>query len=286
VAPARVSVVDASRRRRLRNPLELPGVLQRRYILRVAGRLGLVAYVPSWEHRAQLERLTTYTEDRRPIRDKRPTTRAGEIPDLTLTVDGLEDVLRDVALERPRVLEVGPKYGIHSLWLDEHVDPAELVFSDFAADTELHERWAAELRCPHHFVYGDLRTAGELLELEPFDLVLFLGVLYHTSYHVPLLAMLNRVTRLGGTMLLETTVDARPDASVRIRWSENTKAKAVPSLDAVRVMLAWTGWRDATRFTDYRPGSSEMLLRCVKTDELAEGSDFADVVRPHRRPAV
>ena len=267
----------------LRDPLELPRAAQRRYILRAAGRLGLVAYVPSWEHRAQLESLTEYVEDARPVRDKRPTTRSDDVPDLTLTVEGLDDVLRDVALERPRVLEVGPKYGVHALRLDERLHPSELVFSDFA-DTDLHERWTGGLRSPHRFVYGDLRTADELLDLAPFDLVLFLGVLYHTSYHVPMLARLNRLTRLGGMMLLETTVDSRPDASVRVRWSENAKAKAVPTLDAVRVMLAWTGWRTVRRFTDYRPGSSEVLLRCEKTDELAPGADFADVVRPHRVP--
>ena len=283
MATAQVTVTS-SLARFLRHPLELPRAAQRRFILRSASRLGLVAYVPSWEHRAQLAALTSYAEDARPVRDKRPTTGAGEIPDLTLTVDGLEDVLRDVTADHPRVLEVGPKYGVHARWLDERLHPRELVFSDFAADAVLHDRWTSELQAPHRFVYGDLRSADELLALEPFDLVLFLGVLYHTSYHVPMLAMLNRVTRLGGTMLLETTVDSRPDASLRVRWPENAKAKVVPSLDAVRVMLAWTGWRDVRRFTDYRPGSSEILMRCVKTDELAEGSDFADVVRPHRLP--
>ena len=136
---------------------------------------------------------------------------------------------------------------------------------------------------PHRFVYGDLRSADELLELPPFDLVLFLGVLYHSAFHLPLLSMLNRVTRLGGTMLLETTVDGRPDAAVRLRWSENGKAKAVPTIDALRVMLAWTGWRRVTRFTDYRPGSSEAVFLCEKTDELTADGDLAPVVSPHRR---
>lgn len=183
------------------------------------------------------------------------------------------------------MLEVGPKYGVHARWVDERLRPAELVFSDFA-DRHLHEQWVGALRSPHRFVYGDLRLAEELLELERFDLVLFLGVLYHSSYHVPMLAMLNRVTKLGGTMLLETTVDSRPDASLRIRWSENAKAKTVPTLDAVRIMLAWTGWRRVRRFTSYRPGSSETVLLCEKTDELVPGSDFAEVVRPHRQAAT
>jgi hypothetical protein len=269
--------------RLLAHPRELARVAQRRYILRSAARLGLDAYVPSHEHEPLLAELTQYAEDRRPVRDKRPTTAAGDLPDLTITEEGLEDVLAGRDTGGTRVLEVGPKYGVHSLWLSEHVAPAELVFSDFEEDRHLHERWTGRLTVPHRFVYGDLRSATALLDLPPFDLVLFLGVLYHSAFHLPLLTMLNRVTRLGGAMLLETTVDRRNDASIRLRWAANGKAKAVPTVDALRVMLAWTGWRDVTRFTDYRPGSSEALFLCEKTDELAPDKDVAPVVRPHRR---
>jgi hypothetical protein len=87
-------------------------------------------------------------------------------------------------------------------------------------------------------------------------------------------------------MLFETTVDSRPDAVLRLRWQpESGKAKAVPSIQAVRLELAWTGWRKVRRFTSYRPGSSEALFLCEKTDELKDGADLADVVAPHR-PAV
>jgi hypothetical protein len=97
--------------------------------------------------------------------------------------------------------------------------------------------------------------------------------------------MLNRVTLPGGSMLFETTIDPRPDALLRLRWqSDSGKAKAVPSVQAVRLELAWTGWRKLRRFSDYRPGSSEALFLCEKTDELGAGSDLADVVTPHRPP--
>jgi hypothetical protein len=83
-------------------------------------------------------------------------------------------------------------------------------------------------------------------------------------------------------MLFETTVDPRPDALVRLRWPANGKAKGVPTVQAVRLELAWTGWRKVTRFTDYRPGSSEALFLCEKTDELRVDDDLSDVVTPHR----
>lgn len=259
----------------------------RRAAWSAAVRLGLQVYEPSPENVVLLEERTEYVEDGRPVSDRRPSTATAEVPDLTLLPEALGEVLDAARFRGARVLEVGPKYGAHARWLDRELEPAELVFSDFASDRHLHEAWVGELRSPHRFVYGDLKDAEELLELPPFDLVLFLGVLYHSVHHLPLLARLNRVTKPGGTMLFETTFDARPDAVLRLRWDPKTgKAKAIPSLQAVRLELAWTGWRKVRRFTGYRPGSSEALFLCEKTDELAEGAVLADVVTPHRPPVA
>jgi hypothetical protein len=206
--------------------------------------------------------------------------------DLTLTAEGLDDILSGMP-RGLRVLEVGPKYGVHSVWVDRTLEPSELVFCDFEADAHLHVEWVSDLSSPHRFVYGDLAQTDELLDLEPFDLVLFLGVLYHSIHHVRLLSRLNRAMRDGGLMLLETTIDPRSDASVRLRWAEhNQKAKAIPTLDAVRLLLAWTGFRTVTRFAGYRPGSSEVLLLAEKTDEVRHADDLADVVMPHREPVA
>jgi SAM-dependent methyltransferase len=259
------------------------GGLAQRGVIRAAGRFGYEIYRPPDDYRWELDRTSTYVEDGRVVRDRRDTTNF-EGRDLTLTVEGLEDVLGGAERGR-RVLEVGPKYGIHSRWLDRTLVPSELVFSDFEGDRELHDEWAGEIASPHRFVYGDLASADELLSLEPFDLVLFLGVLYHSIHHVQLLSRLNRVMRPGGTMLLETTIDPRNDASVRLRWQVRSgKAKAIPTLDAVRLLLAWTGFRSVTRFSGYRPESSEILLLCEKTDELTGDLELASVVQPHRPP--
>src|SRR5262249_32816833 len=156
---------------------------------------------------------TTFVEDHRRVRDKRAATATEPGDDLTITLEGLEDVLAGRSWSGRRMLEVGPKYGVHSVWIDEHLTPSELIFSDFAADRHLHEQWEGRLHSPHRWVYGDLRFSQELLALEPVDVVFFLGVLYHSAFHLPLLGMLNRATKLGGEMLLETTIDDRPDAS-------------------------------------------------------------------------
>lgn len=255
----------------------------RRLAWSAAVRLGLQVYDPSVESLGRLDELTDYVLDPRPVHDKRPTTAAGDVADLTLLPEALAQVIDVERFRGTRVLEVGPKYGLHARWIDGRLEPSELVFSDFASDRPLHEQWVGELRRPHRFVYGDLRSAGELLELEPFDLVLFLGVLYHSAHHLQLLSMLNRVTRLGGSMLLESTIDSRPDALVRLRWPPDSgKAKTVPTLEGLRIELAWTGWRKIRRFVDYRPGSTEVLLLCEKTDEVEEDTGLAAVVAPHR----
>ncbi len=251
-----------------------------------AQRLKLASYVPMYDYREQLDAKTTLVVDARSIRDKRPSTVSAENVDLTLTVEGLEDVSRGRAWSGLKTLEVGPKYGIHTRWIDEHLRPSELVFSDFREDSHLHDAWVGDLATPHSFVYGDLRKAEELVAAGPFDLVFFLGVLYHSAFHLELLGMLNRATRLGGEMLLETTTDPRPDAALRVRWQRGTgKAKMVPTFDALRIELGWTGWRDVTAFSDYRPDSDEVLVLCRKTDELDEDGDLADVVRPQRGAA-
>lgn len=252
-----------------------------------ARRLKLASYVPMYDYREQLDAKTTLTRDDRAIRDKRGSTVSADDIDLTLTVDGLADVAAGRDWSGRRVLEVGPKYGIHTRWLDEHLQPSFLAFSDFEEDRHLHERWEASLQAPHAWVFGDLRRAEGLRAHGPFDLVFFLGVLYHSAFHLELLAMLNRATQLGGEMLLETTTDPRPDSALRVRWQPGTgKAKLVPTFDALRIELAWTGWRDVTVLTDYRPESDEVLLVCRKTDELGDGADLADVVRPQRGPAT
>lgn len=248
-----------------------------------AKHLKLASYVPMYDYREQLDANTTLALDDRPIRDKRPSTVSAEDVDLTLTVEGLEDVATGRDWAGLRMLEVGPKYGIHTRWVDEHLKPVFLALSDFEEDRGLHEKWERELTAPHAWVFGDLRHAEELRQHGPFDLVFFLGVLYHSAFHLELLGMLNRLTRVGGEMLLETTTDPRPDSAVRVRWQRGTgKAKMVPTFDALRIELAWTGWRDVTVFTDYRPDSDEVLLLCRKTDELADDADVAGVVRPQR----
>ncbi len=153
-----------------------------------------------------------------------------------------------------------------------HVDggaagASELVFSDFASDRHLHEPGAGGSHGAAPVRLRRLREARGLLELAPFDLVFFLGVLYH-SIHLPAARDAEPRDEARRDDALRDDGGPAPRCRRPAPLVRDGKAKAVPSVQAVRVELAWTGWRRVTRFTDYRPGSTEALFLCEKTDEL------------------
>lgn len=251
-------------------------------VQKLASAVGLVAYEPNFHsYKKQLEETSEYTVSDRAIRDHRESLFIDK-KDVTLTAEGFEDVIAGGDFSGKRVLEVGPKYGVHATWIDANLKPSELVFCDFASDSALHSPWEPGIRCPHRWVYDDLRNATELLAMETFDLVLFMGVLYHSIFHIELLSMLNRVTRMGGKMVLQTTCDPRPDSHVQMRWVGTRRAKAIPTIDALRLMLTWTGWRKVCRFRDYRPHSNECVFMCEKTDDVRP-DDVLSAVVPHHK---
>lgn len=249
----------------------------------LAERLGFVVYSPSYQdYRGALEAGADYTVSDAPVSDERLQMRDATA-EVTLRPEALAETIPVDCYKGKRILEIGPKFGHHAKWIDRHLAPSEYVFCDFEQDSALHAPWKSEIKSPNRWVFGDLRTARELLDMEPFDLVLFLGVLYHTYHHTQMLAMLNRVTRVGGQMLFESTVDLRPDATLRLRWVNHGRIKAMPTVDALRLMLAWTGWRKVIRYANYRPASTEVLMLCTKTDEVVPPDhEFCPVVVPHK----
>src|SRR6476661_551187 len=77
-----------------------------------AAKLKLASYLPVYDYRLQLDAHTTYREDSRTVRDKRAATATEPGDDLTITLEGLADVLADREWAGGRILEVGPKYGV------------------------------------------------------------------------------------------------------------------------------------------------------------------------------
>ena len=161
--------------------------LAKRAAWSAAVRMGLQVYDPSPENLPRLEELTEYADDPRPIGDERPTTATDRAsgPDRSCrtrwAASSTSSAFAALVCSRWDRSTASTRAGSTG-----SCEPSELVFSDFESDSHLHAKWVESLERPHRFVYGDLRAANELLELEQFDLVFFLGVLYHSIHHLPL----------------------------------------------------------------------------------------------------
>ena len=212
--------------------------------------------------------------DARPIADKRPSTAWEDVPDLTLVPEALPTVIDVERFRGARVLEVGPKYGVHSLWIDRELQPSELVFSRLrrrrASCTTSGSR---KLRSPHRFVYGDLRAADELLELEPFDLVFFLGVLYHSAHHLDLLVDAeprDAAGRLDAARVHRRRPERRDRPPELARLDGQGEGACRRSRPCGRSSRGRAGGRCGGSRTIARRRSRRCCL-CEKTDELRRG---------------
>lgn len=240
---------------------------------------GYVIYQPAPYDATLLDKAIQFNLSDRPVRDNRDDMNVMVLFDkpagITVTTEALEDVLDVDAYKGKRVLEVGPKTGIHSKWISENIQPSEFVLLEIPDLENVVAPWAKELTCNHHWIFGNIINSEELIAAGPFDLVIFLGVFYHNVEHIKILNILNKITKQGGDMLFQTTTVELPQPVIQLRhrliqMKDGTvegRAKAYPSLEGLKMMFAWTGWNEVTQFTNYRPKSSERLFLCQKTGE-------------------
>jgi tRNA (mo5U34)-methyltransferase len=121
-------------------------------------------------------------------------------------------------LSNVRVLDIGCNAGFYSFQLA--LRGATVLAVDLDEHYLRQARWAAEQLDPQGRVTFQQRSVYELVDLaETFDLVLFLGVLYHLRH--PLLALDIVAERVGGTLILQTLtmpgeapIEAAPDVPI------------------------------------------------------------------------
>lgn len=210
---------------------------------------------------ATSERAFRVTEIGGVVADRRELTR-GVNSVLESDLDAIVDLDR---FRGRRALEIGPKNGFHSRWIDRSLDPSMLVMVELPQKRVYADEWRNQLRCRHEFVFESVFASERLAAMEPFDLVFCTGVLYHTVEHFKLLHLLRRFTRPGGMMVFQSSVDLEHDEPViLLKWSDpaQTGSYAHPSRSALFMMLEMTGWGEVRHFVDYRPGANAVLLTC------------------------
>lgn len=212
------------------------------------------------------------TEVRGVVRDDRELTR-GVNSVLESDLEGLIDASR---FRGARVLEIGPKQGFHSRWIDRTLHPSMLTMVELPQKRVYAEEWLSELRCPHEIVYESLIAGRRLLDMPRFDLVFCTGVLYHTVEHFKVLHTLRRLTNPGGLMVFQSSVDLTHDEPViLLKWTDpaQTGSYAHPSKRALFMMLEMTGWTGVRHYVDYRPASNAVLLTCEPAEKPHSGYD-------------
>lgn len=189
---------------------------------------------------------------------------------LSVTVADLAAIVPAAEFAGTRVLEVGPKAGYHTRWLASALHPSELVLVDLA--TAVDHGYAAE--CGATLYFENILEPRQVAKHAPFDLIVFLGVLYHNVDHFRLLSTLWELARPGALLALESTVTplenriSATEAILEIRWDTKRVGNfLLPSTSAIATMLAMTGWTDVRWYQDFRTVSSAALLTARRMPE-------------------
>lgn len=186
--------------------------------------------------------------------------------ELTLPSEDLPKLLDCLKLKGKRVLEIGPKDGLHSRWIVKNLEPSTFHMIELPMRKGEFDPLAGLTASNAQIWYCDIFHANDLSKLPPFDLIFCIGVLYHTVEQLKLLSYLNRLLAADGTMLFQTTALKVPGSFVDLRWQPGRPGNfMIPTVEAVFRMMAMTGWDDIVWFTQYRPRVAALLLECKKS---------------------
>jgi len=177
----------------------------------------------------------------------------------------LDDIIDKERFRSRRVLEIGPKHGFHSIWIDRELSPDYFCMIELPSKREMSREWGKKILCPHEIIYDDMLRCKQLVAMEPFDLVFFTGVLYHNVEQIKMLSVLRNITQPKGMMILQSTIYESNEAVVKLSWKAGQLGGyCFPSRKALLLMLSMTGWHNICIFPDYRPKSNTIIMTCEK----------------------
>lgn len=177
------------------------------------------------------------------------------------------------------VLDVGCGSGYHLWRMLEHgaaqvwgVDPGQLFMAQFLA---VRGFMPAELQARAHlFPLG----VEDLPELNAFDTVFSMGVLYHRRSPIDFLTQLKAQLRQGGQLVLETLVVEGSEQTVLVPGQTYAKMRNVWFIPSTQALLHWLdrcGFRNA-RVVD----ENVTTLEEQRATEWMNGQSLADFLDP------
>jgi len=183
----------------------------------------------------------------------------------------LEEIIDKSRFKNKRVLEIGPKFGHHSLWIDKNLNPSYFLMLELPSKKDFSKNWFPGINCPHEIIFEDILVCKSLLKKAPFDLVFFTGVLYHNVEHIKMLHILWEIIHPKGMMVLQSTIYREEQSLIKLAWKPGKLGGySYPSPKALLTMLAMTGWNNISVFPCYRPKGGVILLTSEKNESQPE----------------
>jgi len=149
-----------------------------------------------------------------------------------------------------RVLEIGPRHGVHSRQIAHYLHPSEFVMVQ-RPETHIKardpEEWLPEVQsaCNARLVMGDLIYL-DTSAFEPFDLVWCCGVIYHNVEQFRMMRQLWELCAMDGGVVVEAEIVRNPKLRdlpiVQIFWPHTFHDKpTITHLPSVGALKAWMG---------------------------------------------
>jgi len=152
-------------------------------------------------------------------------------------------------LEQPRLLEIGPRWGIDARDWDKRISMSEMVLLDLPAIKPAITLWIDELKTNNKVYYHNIMRLSkeQTTALGTYDIVYCSGVLYHIAEQFRFLKILFDLLNEDGILILGTWVSLSKKNDVIIHWPK-TNDKFLCHHEPSR--LAVSSWLEMVGFTD------------------------------------
>lgn len=152
----------------------------------------------------------------------------------------------NVAISGKKVLEIGPKHGLHTRIVDEN-NPESITCIDLINKREMHQSWLPMIKGKIDVVYEDvIRYSTE----ERYSLILCAGVIYHNIEQMRILKKLWSLAEEDCHLVIESSTTRDEELQdknvIQVHWPETYRGVAGvifhPSKKALISMLDISGW--------------------------------------------
>lgn len=184
------------------------------------------------------------------------------------------------------VLEVGPKHGLHTEFIDKCGQPKSITCVELSSKESHINQWRNRIFSPFNIVYNDLLKYESD---QKFDFVLFAGVLYHNNEQLRLLKKLRSMSNDNTIMVFESSTTRNKDLQdknvIEVHWPERFRNVSTiifhPSKQACKSMLEMSGWEIISSSDDSADMKSEERVNYLCKASKTKLVTYEDVDHDH-----